>query len=299
MGVAVAAQIGWGTYPVMLRYLQTVSGLPGFSMLAAANLLILLLVAVTVLPRIDKSIFRQKFVWMFALLVVMRGISNMLAVRFTLAVYAQLIYLMTPFVVAFISSVLLREQLPRHTIKALLVALVGAVLIVGTGVGETAVSPQRNDLLGMALALLSTIILAFYMIAARRSAQHNIPVSGLLVAHLSGLFSVTAVTSLIIGEDLSVWGNLQASDWLAFLFLAFGILLGANIAQIRAIQRLGAPLVSSTMALRLVSSLVFAGLLLGEWLKTGWQLGGAILIVATVTWYLRQQRAKKQLTINR
>jgi len=277
----------------MLRYLQTISGLPGFSMLAAANLLILLVVAVTVLPRVDKSFFRQKFVWMFALLVVMRGISNMLAVRFTLAVYAQLIYLMTPFVVAFISRVLLQEQLPRHTMKALLIALVGALLIVGTGVGETAVSSERNDLLGMSLALLSTIILAFYMIAARRSAQRKIPASALLIAHLSGLFSVTAVTSFIIGEDLSVWGNLQASDWLAFLLLAFGILLGANVAQIRAIQRLGAPLVSSTMALRLVSSLVFAGLLLGEWLTTGWQLGGAIIIVATVTLYLRKNSEVK------
>jgi drug/metabolite transporter (DMT)-like permease len=78
-------------------------------------------------------------------------------------------------------------------------------------------------------------------------------------------------------------------DWLVFGFICFGILLGANLGQIRSIQQLGAPLVSSMMAIRLVSALVFAALLLNERLTSGWQVLGAVVVVATITWFLRRQ----------
>ena len=79
-----------------------------------------------------------------------------------------------------------------------------------------------------------------------------------------------------------------------FALFAFGVLLGANLAQIRSIQQLGAPLVSSMMASRLISALVVGGLLLGEHLSSGWQLLGAGLVFATLTWYLRQRNTSSE-----
>ena len=58
LALALLAQMGWGAYPVLLRYLQTVSGLPGLSLLAAGNLVVLLIVAAFILPRLDRRIFR-------------------------------------------------------------------------------------------------------------------------------------------------------------------------------------------------------------------------------------------------
>ncbi len=78
-------------------------------------------------------------------------------------------------------------------------------------------------------------------------------------------------------------------DWLIFGFICFGILLGANLGQIRSIQRLGASLVSSMMAIRLVSVLVLAALLLNERLTSGWQVLGTAVVVVTITWFLRRQ----------
>jgi drug/metabolite transporter (DMT)-like permease len=49
-------------------------------------------------------------------------------------------------------------------------------------------------------------------------------------------------------------------------------------------------MVSSLLAWRLVSALIFAALLLDERLTSPWQLLGALIVLITVTWYLRQQR---------
>ncbi len=293
VGAAVLAQLGWGTSPVLMRYLQTISGLPGFSMLVAAHGTLLLLIAVLFLPRMDKSIFRHKFVWLFALLVAARGISNMLAVQYTLAVYVQIIYLMTPFVVALISRLLLREKLPDHTFKAMFAAFAGALLIAGQGLGETAVAASRNDFIGVPIAITSTVILALYMVAARHASKYNLSASSLWIVQTISLFVFSTAAALLTGETLSAWRGMQFPDWGILLLLTFGVLLGANMGQIGAIQRLGAPLVSSTMALRLVSSLIFAALLLGERLTTGFQLAGAVVIMITITLYLRQNQGNR------
>ncbi len=293
LSLGLLSQLGWGGYPVFLRYLQTVSQIPSLSLLAVGNLLVLLLVLAARWRRIEWHIFRLPLLWLFGGLVILRGVSNLLATRFTLATYAQLIYLMTPFIVALLSRLVLREQLPRHTFKALTLCLLGALLLMGNdlgqAVGETAVT--RNDWLGISLAVASSVFLALYMLVTRRTAQHNASGDSLLIIHLASLFIFSWITSLIIGEDWGQWGMLQRKDWLIFGLFTFGVLLGANLLQLRSIQILGAPLVSSMMATRLISALLFAGLLLGERLTSVWQFIGAALVFATLTWYLRQRDA--------
>ncbi len=289
--LALLSQLGWGAYPVLLRYLQTVSQIPSLSLLAVGNLLVLLLVLVVRWRYIEWRIFRLPLLWLFGGLVILRGVSNLLATRFTLATYAQLIYLMTPFIVALLSRLVLREQLPRHTFKALTLCLLGAVLLMGSdlgkAVGETAVS--RNDWLGMSLALASSLFLALYMLVTRRTAQHNASGDSLLIVHLTSLFLFSGITSLVIGENWQQWTLLQGKDWVVFGLFALGVLLGANLLQLRAIQQLGAPLVSSMMATRLISALLFAGFLLNERVSSIWQFLGAGLVFITLTWYLRQR----------
>jgi drug/metabolite transporter (DMT)-like permease len=69
-----------------------------------------------------------------------------------------------------------------------------------------------------------------------------------------------------------------------------GVLVGANLGQIVALRRLGAPLVSSLLAWRLVSAMVVGVLLLDERLTSPWQALGAGAVLVTITWYLWQQR---------
>ena len=289
--MALAAQMGWGAYPVMLRYMQTVSGIPSMALLAAANFIVLIVAGSLFWRRIDKGIFRLPIVWLFGLMVVIRGVSNLLATRYTLATYAQLIYLMTPFLVAILSRVFLHEKLPRYLFRALSISLVGVLLVMSGSLSdmgmETAVT--RNDLLGISLAVASSLSLALYMILTRRISNPKASGEGLLIVHLISLFSFAFLASLLFGEDWHSWSTLGPMDWLVFGFICFGILLGANLGQIRSIQRLGAPLVSSMMAIRLVSALIFAALLLNERLTSGWQVLGAAIVLVTITWFLRRQ----------
>ena len=291
LGLALLSQIGWGSYPVFLRYLQTISQIPSLSLLAVGNFLVLILVLAVRWRQVNWSIFRLPLLWLFGGLVILRGVTNLLATRYTLAIYAQLIYLMTPFIVALLSRLVLHEQLPRHTFKALTLCLVGAVLMMSNNLGnlapETAVS--RNDWLGLSLALASAFFLALYMLVTRRTAQHNASGHTLLIVHLSSLFLFSSVGSLVIGEQWQQWTQLQGKDWLVFALFSLGVLLSANLLQIRSIQQLGASLVSSMMASRLISALLFASLLLNEKLSSLWQLLGVGLVLIILTWYLRQR----------
>lgn len=289
--VALVAHAGWGAYPVLARYLQTVSRLPSMSLLAAGNFVVLLIFAVTLLPRTDTRALRLPLLWFFGLMVVVRGVTNLLAARYTLSIYVQLITQMTPFLVSLLSTVLLRESLPRFTGRAISLCLAGALLMMSGNVGEinAAAVVTRNDWLGIALAITSSLALAIYMILVRRTVRHQVSGEALLLIHLLALFTFSISASLLAGENWSQWQRVGPADWLVFAAFSVGVLLGANLGQINALRHLGAPLVSSMLAGRLVSALAVGALLLGERLTSLWQLLGAGVVLVTITWYLRQQ----------
>jgi len=226
------------------------------------------------------------------LIVVGRGVSNLLAARFTLAIYVQLITLLTPFLVALLSTVVWHERLPRYTGRALALGLIGVLLIIGADYfgDQTLPTANRTDWLGISLAAVSSLLLALYMIAVRRSTFHNIRAEALLLVQLFSLSAGSFILSFLLGESWQQWQMIAAFDWLIFGLLTFGVLAGANIGQIGAIRHLGAALVSSTMPWRLVSVLAVSAILLDERLTSVWQLVGVVLVMVTVSWYLWQQR---------
>lgn len=292
LAVTLLAQTAWGAYPVMTRYLQTVSDLPSMSILALGSLIALLAVSAMFLPRIQMRDLQSKRLIIFALIVIGRGVSNLLAARFTLALYVQLITLLTPFLVALLSTVVWHERLPRYTGRALALGLIGVLLIIGADYfgDQTLPTANRTDWLGISLAAVSSLLLALYMIAVRRSTFHNIRAEALLLVQLFSLSAGSFVLSFLLGESWQQWQTIAAFDWLIFGLLTFGVLAGANIGQIGAIRHLGAALVSSTMPWRLVSVLAVSAILLDERLTSVWQLVGVVLVMVTVSWYLWQQR---------
>jgi drug/metabolite transporter (DMT)-like permease len=291
MGVALLAHTGWGLYPVLARYLQTVSELPSMALLGLGNLIALVLFAPFVVGRLDRRFLRSPLVWGFALVVVLRAITNLLAARFTLAIYVQLITLMTPLLVALLSAGLFRERLPPYTWPAIGLSLLGSLLMMNGEIGGHGLqlSPGGDDLLGIALALVSALCLAFYMIVVPRTVKEAVPGEAVLLVQLIALTATTGLLSLLLGEDLARFATIGPADWIAFAAFVLFVLLGANLGQIMALRHLGAPLVSSTMAWRLIATLALAALLLGERLGSLWQLLGAAIVLVTITAYLRRQ----------
>ena len=288
--VSLGAHMAWGIYPVLARYLQTVSDVPSLSILSAGNLVALILVGGFLLRRSEWSMFRQPITWVFMLFVVIRAITNILSARYTLSIYVQLVTQLTPFLVIFFSVVLFREKIPRFTIPAVALALIGSIMIIGTDFTATATSDSsRQDLLGIGLALISITALSIYMVLIRHSVKQHISAEALLLGQLITLIVVMGVASWLIGEDWTQYTHIGLKDWVVFFAFVLLVFVGANLGQISAIQHIGAPLVSSMLATRLLSALLFGALLLNENLNSIWQVIGVVIVLVTITWYLHQQ----------
>ncbi|MCO5213364.1 MAG: DMT family transporter [Caldilinea sp.] len=289
---ALAAHTGWGIYPVLGRYLQTVAGLPSMSVLVLGGIPMTVMLFAYVLPRYGWRIYAVPMLWSFGAVTVMRSITNILSQRFTLAIYVQLVGLLTPFLVVLLNRLILQERPPRHTLTAISLSTAGALLMMsqGLGAGGLSFALTSGDWLGIGLAFGSSLFLALYMILVRRTAQQQIPGEAVLVFQ-TVLIQISALAiSLLIGENWGQWLTLNAMGWAVFAAYVLLVVIGANGLQIASIRHLGAPLVSSLMGWRLVSTLVAGMLLLGEHLTSPWQALGMIIVLVTVTWYLSGQR---------
>jgi len=291
MGIALLAHTGWGAYPVLARYLQTVSDLPSMALLGVGNLIALAIYLPFVWRRVDQRFLRSWVIWAFALIVVLRATTNLLAARFTLAIYIQPITLMTPLLVALLSAGLFREQLPPLTWPAIALSLLGSLLMMSGEIGAAGVRLNLgpSDWIGIVLALTSAFCLAAYMILVPRTVKHALPGEAILLMQLLTLSVTSTAISLVIGEEWERFAAIGPVDWAVFFAFVAGVLLGANLGQIVSLRRLGAPLVSSVMAWRLVATLAMAAWLLGEWLASYWQVLGALLVLATISGYLWRQ----------
>jgi len=73
---------------------------------------------------------------------------------------------------------------------------------------------------------------------------------------------------------------------LAFLFIALGLEIGGKIGNIATLRKLGAPLVSSMLATRLVAALLVGWFVLGERLTSWMQWMGVVIVIVTVTGFI-------------
>lgn len=288
--VALVAQTGWGMYPALARYLQTVGGVPGLSLLVVGYAPMMLVFLVWVAPRYGRLIVYSRPLWLFALVVAVRGVTNVLAARYTAAVYVSLINLLTPFLVALLSTLVLRERLPRFTLPAMALSFAGSLLMLSSGVGAAGLrfDLSASDRTGIALALTSAFFLALYMLAVRGTLQAHLPGSAVLVFQSSVLFATSLPLSLLVGEDWGRWRTLDARGWAVMAVFLLVALVAANGLQIAALRHVGAAAVSSLMGWRLVATLATGMVLLDEHLQSAAQLVGMITVLATVTWYLWQ-----------
>ena len=286
--IALVGHTSWGIYPVLGRYLQTVSHIPSMALMVVGYLPLAIVFMLWAWPRYGKVILSARTLWYFAVIVALRSVTNILASRYTLAIYVQLITLMTPFLIALLSTLVLRERMPKGTVPAMAISFTGSLLMISSEISGSGIhfSLTQNDWVGIGLALTSAVFLAFYMIPAGRTA--GIQLSGLVVLLFQSMVIATtsAVLSLVFGEDWGAWARLGPSDWMAMAAFTGLVLLGGNWAQIVSLRKLGAPTVSSIMGWRLVSTLVVGMLMLGEGLTTLWQGVGMAIVLATVTVYL-------------
>ena len=262
------------------------------SVLVLGGLPMTILFFVYVLPRYGWRIYAVPMLWAFGAVTVIRSITNILSQRFTLALYVQLVGLLTPFLVVMLNRLLLQEKPPRHTGAAIALSTVGTLLMISQWLGRDGLSfaLSSSDWLGIGLAFGSSLFLALYMILVRRTAQKDIPGEAVLALQTVLTQLGALAISFWIGENWSQWQRLTPMGWGVFAAYVLLVVIGANGLQIASIRHLGAPLVSSLMGWRLVNTLAASIVLLGEHLRSPWQALGMAIMLVTVTWYLSSQR---------
>lgn len=101
----------------------------------------------------------------------LRAVTNIYAALWTKAVYVALFTLVTPYFVAVMERLILKEKLPPAFFTSLFGTLVGTVFILLGSLFEAqeeqGITPL--DVLGMASALTSAFFLAGYMVLVRPS----------------------------------------------------------------------------------------------------------------------------------
>jgi drug/metabolite transporter (DMT)-like permease len=143
---------------------------------------------------------------------------------------------------------------------------------------------------GIVLALVSSVMLALYMLSVRRTSGYGISSEATFLLQLIAVVGTSIPLSYLIGERFDGLSSLMPVHWLWLIVFSVCIVIGANILQVYTLRKLGASLVTAVQAWRLPVSAIVAGFILGEWIETPTEYIGAALTALSVTWYLVTQR---------
>lgn len=109
----------------------------------------------------------------------------------------------------------------------------------------------------------------------------------------SGLLVAPALCAFVGPQDWSYLLNLSATDYTAIALLAAFLYFG-ELAYSTTIARIGAPLLSLLIPLRLVVAFVASGMLYGEWNNTWVEVLALGFAVLVGLWYYGLQWARRR-----
>lgn len=289
--MGVLAQLIWGSYPVLAK--RAMAEVPKFSLLLLATSATML-ASLWLIRRSDSRPWREIFdlllraraLWWLALFVIMRSVTNIVAVSMTRATWVQLIYLLTPFVVAILGATLFDEPTPRFTYRALLLSTLGAIMVLIEDWTNLLAGFSPGDGWGLFIAVFSMVSLAVYFLMIRRSSRSRASNGVIMFQQSMAMASTYLILTLLTGEDWGMWARATPAGLFYALCVITVIQVGGNMLQISAIGGASPALITSLMPLRLISAIVLGWFVLGEQLKTPWQWAGALIVLTTVSGYL-------------
>jgi drug/metabolite transporter (DMT)-like permease len=230
--------------------------------------------------------------WLVALFAMLRAVTNVLAARYAPAAQVTLIGLLTPLLVVIMGQLWFYDPAPPKTGIVLTLSLLGAVVMLSGDIQEPSFWQAGSDSswVGIVLALVSSVMLALYMLSVRRTSGYGISSEATFLLQLIAVVGTSIPLSYVIDEQFAGLPSLLPEHWVGLLFFSVFIVIGANILQVYTLRTLGASLVTAVQAWRLPVSAIVAGFLLGEWVETPTEYIGAALTALSVTWYLVTQR---------
>lgn len=211
--------------------------------------------------------------WAYALVSFVTLPAYLGSLQLTSIAHVAIIYATVPLMTAGLAWIVLRESAPRTAVIAALVALIGAVFMVGLS--------SDGSLLGDSLALAMTFGMAVLVVLARRNPEIPALAAGLLATLLSVLAVLPfAATSLPNGNTILILAIFGLSN--SLLGFALFILGSRRIPAIETalIGALEAPIAP-----------VWVWLMFSETPEAATVVGGLIVLAAVFWHILRSARA--------
>lgn len=235
--------------------------------------------------------------WLVAFVALLRSLTKMLAVQYTLATYVQLLGLMSPFFTAILARVFLSEELPQGTIPALLVSTAGALLVIVHNPLKMQLPNGQTDLIGLGLATASAVLMAMLVVITSFSTrQRSNPVN----VYLQQTFTLAAAYLLLSVLFKESWEpfwqiDLAALGYLLVFFLVVSVGGGLTVF---AISRINSTLFSTLLSLRLVVAIVAGWIILDEQFTSWFQVLGTLLVITAITWYLWRSKSNTPASLS-
>jgi drug/metabolite transporter (DMT)-like permease len=220
-----------------------------------------------------RPIFRSGLVWLAGLAFALDLAAWHFSIRLTTVTNATLLANCAVLLVPLFSWLFLRRAVRSSTIGFGLVALLGIVLL-----SRPSPSTGPHGLLGDALALVTAVFYAGYLIAIAAARQRTAATS---LAFASSLLSSLALLFFVPlgGERLF---PALAVDWLWLAGLALISQVFGQTAIAYALGRIPPAQAAIGLLIQPVSAAVFAWVLFGESMS-GLQLLGGVLVLASIT----------------
>jgi len=239
-----------------------------------------------------------------ASLIVLQALSRSMHRYFTNAYLAQLIFMLSPVFTAIANKVLLRQPAPAQLWPTIILAVAGSGMVIAgswisngntsSTLGGRTLSPQVSLIVGVSLALTSTLLLSLYLVLLQVT-RHI--VTGEQVLWAKRNVAAIVLVPLALAVDGTDWGWVRALtifDWLVLVFTGIIIYTLANIWLQFCSRNLGAAVVSVFISLRLVASVRRFECVAEGGAQASAYLGWICVVVLVMTVFLLLQYTKKQ-----
>jgi drug/metabolite transporter (DMT)-like permease len=192
------------------------------------------------------------------------------SLAYTTASNATLLGNTAPLWVALGAWLILKQKLTSAFWRGLVLALLGAALIMGT---DFLLHPRFG--IGDAMAVTTGLFYGSYFLCTEKSRMHFDPISHIWIVGIGASITLFVI-NMLLGYPFSGY---PAQTWLIFLATSFVSQLIGYMSLAYALGHLPASVVSPTMILQPVVTTILAMPLLGE-IPSIWQgIGGVVALV--------------------
>jgi drug/metabolite transporter (DMT)-like permease len=267
--IAVSAA-SFGTLAIFGRFLYE-DGLDTFTMLFLRFGVAALLMAVVLLVRREtfpRGNILLQLIGMGALGYVGQSFSYLTAIKYASAGLVALLLYLYPMFVFVLSAIVLHEKVTWLKVTALILALTGTALTV---------DPAGGQVQGILLAICAALIYSVYIIIGTNVMKHVSPIQSSMVIFASA-GAVYGTLMAVNGVHLPASG----SGWLGIT----GIVLIATVIPVATflagLERIGPTNAAMLSTLEPVVTVLLAGWIYDERLKSIVMLGGGLILVAVI-----------------